>query len=408
LTGHSQRADDLARLASLGATAIRYPVLWGRTSDGAATAWSWADDRLTSLSALGVRPIVGLLHHGFGPIGLDPRVPDYPDRFGSYAQAVAQRYPWVDAYVPVNEPLTTARFGALYGWWPPYATDHGTFARVLVAQCRAYRNAARAIRRVRSDARITITEDAGRSFGTSQLSERLAHDNARRWLTFDLVTGAVDRNHALWQYLVDAAPDVRGHLEELADDPEPPDILGLNRYVTSDRFLDHRLDLYPVQLHGGGGGTAYVDVELIRVDGPASPGFFGAIREAWHRYHRPLALTEVQLAGDPRDQVAWWAEAWRDAVRAGAEGIPIVGVTAWAALGAWEWASVLRRRDGSYEAGCFDCRDGVARTRPLAEAVRRTALTGDPGPAERGWWTTPDRIMYPALPDDAGRSEHAA
>ena len=25
------------------------------------------------------------------------------------------RYPWIDAYTPVNEPLTTARFSGLYG-----------------------------------------------------------------------------------------------------------------------------------------------------------------------------------------------------------------------------------------------------------------------------------------------------
>ena len=32
---------------------------------------------------------------------------------------VAERYPWLDAYTPINEPLTTARFCGLYGLLVP-------------------------------------------------------------------------------------------------------------------------------------------------------------------------------------------------------------------------------------------------------------------------------------------------
>src|SRR3712207_8890412 len=46
-----------------------------------------------------------------------------------YAHAVASRYPWVEDWTPVNEPLTTARFSALYGHWYPHARDDVSFAR---------------------------------------------------------------------------------------------------------------------------------------------------------------------------------------------------------------------------------------------------------------------------------------
>src|SRR5829696_5826539 len=70
-TGHSDRLDDLDRFAALGLRALRYPVLWERTApDGPESAdWRWADRRLNRLRALGLPPIVGLVHHGSGPRG---------------------------------------------------------------------------------------------------------------------------------------------------------------------------------------------------------------------------------------------------------------------------------------------------------------------------------------------------
>src|SRR5688572_23100601 len=68
-TGHITRLSDLDRFAELGIRALRYPVLWERTApNGLERAdWSWADERLARLQALGIRPIVGLVHHGSGP-----------------------------------------------------------------------------------------------------------------------------------------------------------------------------------------------------------------------------------------------------------------------------------------------------------------------------------------------------
>src|SRR5215210_7877954 len=64
--GHATRPADLEMFAELGVRALRYPVLWERTApDGLEQAdWTWADERLSSLKRLGVRAIVGLLHHG--------------------------------------------------------------------------------------------------------------------------------------------------------------------------------------------------------------------------------------------------------------------------------------------------------------------------------------------------------
>src|SRR5215218_5506699 len=110
LSGHDARIGDLERIAALGFEALRYPVLWERHAPGDVEEadWSWSDERLTELRRLGVEPILTLLHHGSGPPGTSLVDPRFPERFARYARAVAERYPWVTSYTPINEPLTTA------------------------------------------------------------------------------------------------------------------------------------------------------------------------------------------------------------------------------------------------------------------------------------------------------------
>src|SRR3954452_10537981 len=81
LSGHDKRLSDLDRFADLGIVAMRYPVLWERTAPNGVDAadWSWPDERLARLRTLGIRSIVGLVHHGSGPRHtslLDPTFPE--------------------------------------------------------------------------------------------------------------------------------------------------------------------------------------------------------------------------------------------------------------------------------------------------------------------------------------------
>ena len=73
-SGHVSRIEDLDRLASLGISALRYPVLWEHIApDGLDKAdWAWSDERLVELKRLGIEAIVGLVHHGSGAFFPDP------------------------------------------------------------------------------------------------------------------------------------------------------------------------------------------------------------------------------------------------------------------------------------------------------------------------------------------------
>jgi dTDP-4-dehydrorhamnose reductase len=418
LTGHDSRLDDIDRLASLGISAVRYPILWGRDrGTGEATDWAWAGERLERLATLGVEPVVALLHHGFGPAGADPFDPEWPEAFGRFAGEVAAHFPAVASFLPINEPLTTARFGGLYGWWPPYARDRSAFARLVLAQALAWLHAVRAIRAARPDARLLVNEDIGRTFGTEALQPTIDLNNERRWLTFDLLTGRVEPGHVFWASLA-VDRQARAALDRLRHEPEPPDILGVDHYVTSDRFLDDRLDRYPASRHADDGGIRYADVELVRVAGYPVDGFERALADTWQRYRRPVALTEVQLAGEPQDQVGWWLEAWAEATAAAARGIPVAAVTAWSAFGAYDWASVLRNPRGTYEAGAFALdADGQPQWTELANAIHATADVAARRGAARpapphprsaaGWWRREDRALFdPAATE--GSPERAA
>jgi dTDP-4-dehydrorhamnose reductase len=401
LTGHDKRISDLDRLTWLGVRAVRYPALWERVAPrGLRNAdWRWTDERLAGLREAGIKPIVGLLHHGSGPGGMSLSHPGFVRAFARYGEAVARRYPWVDTYVPINEPLTTARFAGLYGFWSPHARSKVTFARLLVTQCLAIREAMAAIRAVRSDARLLANEDVGQSFGTPELQSLTDFVNERRWLTWDLLMGAVVPGHAMWRSLA-LTSGLIADLDDLAERPCPPDSLGVDHYVTSDRFLDHRVTRYPMDVRPPLGEAAHVDVEAVRVAGIPDAGFATAITATWQRYHRPIVLAEVALAGESADQVAWWQDAWAATDRAREAGARVDAVACWAVVGATGWADLLRGGAG-YEPGCFDVSADPVLARPLALAVRQSAAGRSitPGgdvlpPRLVGWWHAKDRFLY--------------
>jgi dTDP-4-dehydrorhamnose reductase len=395
-TGHGDRIEDIDRVAGLGVRAFRQAVLWETTLD-----WGWADERVGCLRELDVRPILGLLHHGSGP-GRDHLLsPTFVDGLARHARAVAEHYPWVTDYTPVNEPLTTARFACLYGHWYPHARDDRAFARALVNECLATRASMRAIREVQPGARLVQTEDIGTVFATPRMAYQARFENTRRFLSLDLLAGRVVRSHPMWHWLVDAGGISERELDDLVADPVPPDIFGINYYVTSDRFLDEHVERYPETTHGGNGRDAYADVEAVRVRFRGIVGFEGVLRLVAWRYGRPVAITEAHLAGPPEEQVLWFAEAWKAAERARDDGLDVRAVTAWSVFGAYDWDSLLTRDRQRYEAGVFDVRGGVPRETPLASVVRELALDGSssthPLLEGEGWWAKPSRLLYPAL-----------
>lgn len=403
LTGFADRLDDLDRLAALGIRRLRFPILWERTApDGPGRFdWRWADRRIERLAQLGMQPIAGLVHHGSGPRYTHLLDPAFPERLADYARAVAERYPQIDAYTPVNEPLTTARFSALYGLWYPHHRNDASFVRALLQQIQGTVLAMRAIREIRPDARLVQTDDLGFTCSVPKLAYQASFENLRRWLAFDLLAGRVTPSHRLWRYLRKHGAS-EAELLALVESPCAPDIVGINFYVTSERFLDDRLALYPRCMHGGNRRHRYVDVETVRVHGAGIGGLEARLREACDRYGLPVAVTEVHLGCTREEQLRWLHDAWQAAQRVRSEGRDVRAITAWAAFGTVDWNSLLTCEIGHYEPGLWDVRGGTPRPTALASLVRRLAsgrAYEHPVIEGRGWWRRDVRLLYPSHGD---------
>ncbi len=399
--GHRHRDDDIARFAALGIRALRYPVLWETTApDGPASAdWSWADRRLHALREAGITPIAGLVHHGSGPRHTSLTDPSFAPGLADFAGAVAARYPWLTDYTPVNEPLTTARFSALYGLWHPHRRDDRSFIRALLNQCRAVVLSMRAIRTVNPQARLIQTDDFGKTYSTPEMARVAGFYNERRWLGWDLLCGMVGPDHALWPYLAGTGIDP-AELLWFRDNPCPPDIIGVNYYVTSERWLDHRADRYPPHFAGATRDTAFADIETSRALATPTPGIAPLLGEIWDRYHLPMAITEAHINAAREDQLRWLLEIWQSALQARQHGADLRAVTVWALLGSFDWNSLVTESNGHYEAGPLDARFAPPRPTALASMMQELSAGAPlthPVLHGRGWWRRTGRFLCPPV-----------
>ncbi len=271
----------------------------------------------------------------------------------------------------------------------------------------------RAVREVNPSARLVQTEDLGKTYSTPRLQYQAEFENERRWLSYDLLAGRVARGHAMWDYLLWVGVAEREILW-FAENACPPDVIGINHYVTSERFLDERLARYPDSTHGGNGRDLYADVEAVRVCAEGAAGPRAILREAWERYGLPVAVTEAHLGCTREEQMRWLKEVW-DAARdlSAEEGADVRAVTVWSAFGACDWHNLLTRAEGRYEPGVFDVRAPTPRPTALAPMVRSLAARGTyehPALAAPGWWRRLERLSYPpvARPNRGARVESSA
>lgn len=397
-SGHDRRGEDLQRFAELGFGRLRYPVLWELTAPTAPDVfdWRWADERLDKLRELNIDPIVGLVHHGSGPRYTNLLDALFPELLAAYAREVATRFPWIRRYTPVNEPLTTARFSTLYGHWYPHHRSNASFAQAIVNQCKATSLAMQEIRKINPTALLIQTEDLGRVASTSTLAYQADFENERRFLTWDLLCGIVDTRHRMWKFLRHSGI-AAAQLAWFQEHACPPDVIGVNHYLTSDRYLSEDGRRFPDAATGGNGRHHYSDVEAVRALPDGSPGFAGALTDAWTRYRLPMAVTEVHLGCTREEQLRWLHEVWQTSKRLRDKGMDIQAVTAWSLLGSVDWNSLLTRFTGHYEPGAFDVRGPLPRRTAIAKLARQ--LVSGEAVSQRdllegeGWWRRPDRFL---------------
>lgn len=388
-TGHLLRDGDLDQIAELGIRTLRYPMLWAHVNEDPERAFAFHARRLARLRKLGITPIVGFLHHGNGPGGLQPGEEGFVEGLANFAETVIRRFPGLGHFTPINEPVTTARIACLYGVWEPHRQDTPTFLRNVMACAEATAAAMARIRAVRPDAVLVQTEDVGRVFATKPLVRQAEYENERRFLGFDLLCGRVDRGHRFWDELCEAGIS-SAVLDYLSEHPCPPDIIGLDHYLTSDRFLDHRTTRYPGEHVAAGKELPYVDVSAVHIPSlECQVGALERLRELHRRYGLPIAITEVHNGCTREEQLRWLMEGWQAGRTAHREGIDLRAVSIWALFGSYDWNSMMRETAGFYETGAFDVRQRPPRPTAIAAAAKALVRDGNydhPLLARSGWW----------------------
>ncbi|MBA2423125.1 MAG: sugar nucleotide-binding protein [Chitinophagales bacterium] len=396
LSGHYEREGDLDLLSELGIKTLRYPLLWEKHQPLAdhAIDWSWAERRLHQLRDLDISPIIGLVHHGSGPAFTDLLDPHFAEKLANYAELLIKKFPWVKQFTPVNEPLTTARFAGLYGLWHPHKKNATAFMRMFLNECKGIVLAMKRIRAINPEASLIQTEDLGKTYSTPLLGYQADFENERRWLTSDILCGKISRSHSLWEYLT-WLKIPESELYWFIENPCVPDVLGFNYYITSERYLDENLHLYPNHTHGGNHKHKYADVEAIRIDHSISGGLNTLLKEAWDRYGLPLAVTEFHLNCTREQQLRWMQSGWNHAVMLRNEGVNIVAITAWALFGSFGWNNLLTAKEHPhYEPGVFDIRGKKPRLTAVGYFLRDIIKRSEPHPVclEKGWWEMDNRF----------------
>ncbi|HVG15640.1 MAG TPA: family 1 glycosylhydrolase, partial [Chitinophagaceae bacterium] len=401
-SGYYQRGTtDIDLVADLGVKMLRYPILWERhqANKDQVIDWSFAEKNLSRMNELGIVPIAGLVHHGSGPSYVNFFDGSFENGVAAYASKVAEQFPWLEFYTPVNEPLTTARFCGLYGHWYPHMKGYHPFFKVLLSECKATVLAMQAIRKINPEAKLIQTEDLGKCHSTPLLKYEADFENERRWLSYELLCGTLTPDKVMYKFMLR-----KGILQEDLDwflqNNCRPHVAGFNYYLTSERYLDEDISKYPEEFHGGNHLHEYADIHTVHVpleeeqSGPAV-----LLKEAWERLKLPLAITECHLHCTREDQIRWFHQMWETVKKVKEEGIDIRAITAWAIFGLTGWNKLCTQPGGVYEPGVYNVSSGTPRPTALTGFLKELTSKNmyyHPIIENKGWWQSGSRLMYGA------------
>jgi beta-glucosidase len=355
-TGHWDRVEeDLAAVAAFGISSLRYGIPFHVVAaDPQRLDWAWTDRAMAALQANGIEPIADLLHFGV-PDDLEGFIdPRLPARFEAFAAAFAERYPWVRAYTPVNEPLVSATFSARLGWWNERRTDDRSFARALdgVSACAVL--AMEAIRARRPDA-IFLQSDACEGYQPMAVSAlpEATFRNELRFVTFELTYGR--RPGAV-----------------------VVDWLAANG-VGEDRlawFAEHGSSEGCIVGHDYYAGNEWqVEADGSVTQAAQRQGYAALAREYHDRLGLPFMLSETNWEG--AEAPTWLAEVWNGAMQLRLEGLPIRGFCWYGFVDHVDWDSILR--DDAGRANACGLVDLDRRPHPVGEAYRALAMAARAG-----------------------------
>lgn len=347
--------DDLRLVTELGIRMLRYGPAYYRVHKGPGKYdWEFADQAFAEMQRLGIVPIADLCHFGVPDWIGDFQNPEFPELFAQYAEAFAQRYPWVEFYTPINEMFVTADFSARQGLWNERLKSDRGFVTATKHIVKANILATEAISRVQPRAKFIQSESSEYFHPVSPDAIRMADWlNELRFLALDLNYGN-DVCGRMYEYLMDHGMTREEYHFFLDRNVKSVCIMGNDYYATNEHIV------YP-------DGQAYV-CEMF--------GYYVITRQYYERYRLPVMHTETNnrdMGKAEKDARVWLEMQWSNLVRLKQDGVPIVGFTWYSLIDQVDWDSLLLNDDGVVNRyGLFDL---DRRIRPVGEAYRELIRT---------------------------------
>ena len=339
--------EDLGLVKELGLKVLRYGLPYYRTHVGPGRYnWDFADEAMHEIQRLGITPVLDLLHFGVPEWLGDFQNPELPTYFAEYAGAVAERYPWVRFYTPVNEIYVTARLSALEGKWNERLSDPRAYVTATKHLVAADILATHALAKRRPDLIVVQSESAeytheARAVPTPEITLR----NKLRFLALDLLYAHTpDTDVGL--YCLDNSLTRAEYDWFMRGEPPGYQILGMDYYGRNECIV----------LPDGSTST-----------GEDVLGWFEIMREYYDRYRKPVMHTETNVF-DANAASAWLWKQWANILRMRSMGVPVLGFTWYSLIDQVDWDTQLTEQRGHVNAcGLYDLE---RRPRPVATAYR--------------------------------------
>jgi beta-glucosidase/6-phospho-beta-glucosidase/beta-galactosidase len=326
--------QDLELVKELGTPVLRYGLPNHRIHLGPGKYdWSFADEALAEMRRLKITPILDLMHFGIPEWMGDMQNPEMPALFAEYAGAVAERYPWVRAYTPVNEIYVCARNSGLDGLWNERLRTERGFVTALKHLVAANLLASAAIAKHRPNAVIVQCESAEY---THHVSARPAHEvklrNKLVFLSLDLLYSKAPDSD-VFMFLLDNGMSREEFMWFMRTSPSGYQIMGNDYYGHNEKLL------LP-------DGTFTYGEDVL--------GWYLITLRYYERYYKPVMHTETNTPFADQNPRWLWKQ-WTNVLRMRRDGIPVLGFTWYSLVDQVDWdIQLVEKRGHVHECGLYD------------------------------------------------------
>jgi beta-glucosidase/6-phospho-beta-glucosidase/beta-galactosidase len=334
---------DLELVKELGTPCLRYGLPNHLVNPGPDRYdWSFADEAMAEIRRLGITPILDLMHFGVPDWMGDFQNPELPVLFARYAGAVAERYPWVRGYTPVNEMYVSARNSGWDGLWNERLRSERGFVTALKHLVAANLLASAAITRHRPNAVFVQSESAEYTHHVSVApSHAVKLRNKLIFLSLDLLYSKSPDADVL-MFAMDNGMTRDEFMWFMRTAPAGFQIMGNDYYGHNEKLLlpDGRL-----------------------ITGEDVLGWYLITRRYYRRYYKPVMHTETSTPF-PDENPRWLWKQWANVNRMRRDGIPVLGFTWYSLTDQVDWDTQLSEKHGRVNAcGLYDME---RRPRPVA------------------------------------------